>query len=138
LRAATFSTAQLETHRALKPNPRLGANFVAMDPLEWLARISDHIPDPGKHRTLFYAHHADPLTCRKCGGKLRIVAYIHSHVAIRKILAHLGLSPPEQERRLLDFAAELLHVPRFCPGVEAARSGGSEAIAGAQLRTTWP
>jgi hypothetical protein len=26
-----------------------------MDPLEWLARMADHIPDPGKHRTLFYA-----------------------------------------------------------------------------------
>jgi hypothetical protein len=25
-----------------------------MDPLKWLARLSDHIPDPGQHRTLFY------------------------------------------------------------------------------------
>jgi len=38
-------------YRALKPNPRLGTNFVALDPLEWLARIADHIPDPGKHPT---------------------------------------------------------------------------------------
>jgi len=86
-----------------------------MDPLEWLARIADHIPDPGRHRTLFYSfyssrargarakekallegvsaespkkrccapswarliskvYHADPLTCRQCGGKLKIVA----------------------------------------------------------------
>jgi hypothetical protein len=35
-------------------NPSLGRNFEAMDPLEWLARMSDHIPDPGQHRTLFY------------------------------------------------------------------------------------
>ena len=28
-------------------NPSLGRNFEAMDPLEWLARLSDHIPDPG-------------------------------------------------------------------------------------------
>ena len=46
-------------YRALKPNPRLGANFVAMDPLEWLARMADHIPDPGKHRTLFYAYYGN-------------------------------------------------------------------------------
>jgi hypothetical protein len=46
-------------YRALKPNPRLGANFVALDPVEWLARIADHIPDPGKHRTLFYSHYAN-------------------------------------------------------------------------------
>ena len=45
-------------YRALRPNPSLGANFVALDPLEWLARIADH-PDPGKHRTLFYAHYAN-------------------------------------------------------------------------------
>ena len=30
-----------------------------MDPLEWLARMADHIPDPGKHRTLFYAYYAN-------------------------------------------------------------------------------
>jgi hypothetical protein len=126
-------------YRALKPNPRLGANFVALDPLEWLARITDHIPDSGKHRTLFYSYyanrargarakekelleggkaeapekrrcspswarliakvyHADPLTCRKCGGPLQIVAYINDHFTIKTILDHLGLGPPEIER----------------------------------------
>ena len=30
-----------------------------MDPLEWLARLADHIPDPGRHRTHFYAHYAN-------------------------------------------------------------------------------
>lgn len=35
-----------------KMNPFLGRNFEAMDPLEWLARLADHIPDTGKHRTL--------------------------------------------------------------------------------------
>ena len=33
-------------------NPALGRNFEAMDPLEWLARLADHIPDPLRHRTL--------------------------------------------------------------------------------------
>ena len=46
-------------YRALKPNPRLGQNFVALDPLEWLARMSDHVPDPGKHRTLHYSFYAN-------------------------------------------------------------------------------
>jgi hypothetical protein len=39
-------------------NPFLGRNFEAMDPLEWLARMSDHIPDPGQHRTLFYGEYS--------------------------------------------------------------------------------
>ena len=111
-----------------------------MDPLEWLARMAaDHIPDPGKHRTHFYAYYAnrvrgerareepgagehdeppakkrrcsaswarliaklfqaDPLSCRQCGGKLKIVAYLHDQVAIRQILAQLGLTPPEEPK----------------------------------------
>jgi hypothetical protein len=36
----------------------LGRNFEAMDPLEWLARMADHIPDAGKHRDHFYGFYA--------------------------------------------------------------------------------
>jgi hypothetical protein len=32
------------------PRLRLGR----VDPLEWLACMSDHAPDPGQHRTLLY------------------------------------------------------------------------------------
>ena len=46
---------QAVIYKGLKLNPTLGRNFETMDPLEWLARMADHIPDPGKHRTLFYA-----------------------------------------------------------------------------------
>jgi hypothetical protein len=47
-------------------NPSLGRNFEAMDPLEWLARLCDHIPDPGQHRTLFYGEYSSRV--RGCGG----------------------------------------------------------------------
>ena len=50
---------QAVIYKALKPNPILAQNFEAMDALEWLARMADHIPDPGKHRTLFYGHYAN-------------------------------------------------------------------------------
>jgi hypothetical protein len=91
--------------------------------------MADHIPDPGKHRTLFYSHHAnrargarakgkallqdacaeapkkrrcppswarliskvyhaDPLSCRECGGRLQIVAYINDHFTIKRILGY--------------------------------------------------
>ncbi len=120
-----------------KMNPSLGRNFEAMDPLEWLVRLADHIPDAGKHRTHSYGfyssrvrscrrqtdasgvpaepntkrrcapswarliskvYHADPLVCRRCGGPLKIVAYITDELSIRHILEHLGLSPPQQQR----------------------------------------
>ena len=32
-----------------------------MDPLEWLARLADHIPDPGKHRVHFYGHYSSRI-----------------------------------------------------------------------------
>jgi len=52
----------LDGHKAVlyrsRMNPSLGRNFEAMDPLEWLARLADHIPDPGRHRTHFCAHYA--------------------------------------------------------------------------------
>jgi Transposase zinc-binding domain len=40
-------------------NPFLGRNFEAMGPLEWLARLRDHIPDPGQHRTLFHGEYSN-------------------------------------------------------------------------------
>jgi Transposase zinc-binding domain/Putative transposase len=40
-------------------NPSLRRNFEAMDPLEWLARLSDYIPDPGQHRTLFCGEYSN-------------------------------------------------------------------------------
>ena len=41
---------------------------------------------------------ADPLVCKGCGGPLKIVAYITDEISIRRILDHLGLSPPEQDK----------------------------------------
>ena len=119
-------------------NPFLGRNFEALDPLEWLARMSDHIPDPGQHRTLFYGEYAnrvrgerqptdpdtspvpaepprkccspswarliarvyqvDPLVCTRCGQRMSIVAFVTDAFAIRRILDHLGLSPPQQHK----------------------------------------
>jgi len=36
---------QAVIYKGLKRNPSLGRNFETMDPLEWLARMADHIPD---------------------------------------------------------------------------------------------
>jgi hypothetical protein len=44
---------------------KVASNFEAMDALEWLARMSGHIPDPGKHRVHFYGRYA----CRSRGAQ---------------------------------------------------------------------
>ena len=38
---------QAVIYKALKHDPSLGRNFETMHPLEWLARMADHIPGPG-------------------------------------------------------------------------------------------
>ena len=50
---------QAVIYKGLKHNPTLGRNVESMDPREWLARMADHIPDPRRHRTLFYAYYAN-------------------------------------------------------------------------------
>ncbi len=49
----------------------------------------------------------DPLTCPKCGGTMRIIAFIDDPPVIEKILRYLGLwdpperpPPPRHSRRL--------------------------------------
>jgi len=119
-------------------NPSLGRNFEALDPLEWLARMSDHILDPGQHRTLFYGEYAnrtrgarrrpdsgvlellpetprrrsspswarliakiyqvDPLVCSRCGQRMSVIAFLTDQVSIKRILDHLGLSTPPQDK----------------------------------------
>ena len=43
-------------------------------------------------------YQADPLVCKGSGGPLEIVAYINDQISIKRILDHLGLSPPGQEQ----------------------------------------
>ena len=40
-------------------------------------------------------YQADPLACRKCGEQRKIVAYVSDEISVKRILAELGLSPPE-------------------------------------------
>ncbi len=46
-------------------------NLEALDPLEWLARMSDHISDPGQHRTILYGVYAN----RVRGGRQQIESF---------------------------------------------------------------
>jgi hypothetical protein len=101
-----------------------------LDPLEFLARVLIHIPQPNQHSILYYGHYArrtrkhtrekrpaagddelnatkrrtlrrrwanwirrvfktDPLICKNCGGKMRVVSFITEPSVISQILDHL-------------------------------------------------
>jgi plastocyanin len=51
---------------------------------------------PSWARLIAKVFQADPLVCKRCGGPLKVVAYITDTVAIRRVLDHHGLSPPEK------------------------------------------
>jgi hypothetical protein len=41
------------------PDPRTGVTSIELDPLEWIHRITSHIPDPGKHCQRSYGAHSN-------------------------------------------------------------------------------
>ena len=51
---------------------------------------------------------ADPFVCRRCGGPLKILAYITDSLAIRQVLDHLDMSPPEKPPPGI---RDVVHVP---------------------------
>jgi len=48
-------TLALET----PPDPRTGATILILDPLEWIHRITAHIPDPGQHTRRSYGAYSN-------------------------------------------------------------------------------
>ena len=42
-------------------------------------------------------YHANPLVCRRCGGKLKVVAHVSEEISVKRILAGLGLSPEDEQ-----------------------------------------
>jgi hypothetical protein len=41
------------------PDPKTGATSILLDPLEWIYRITSHIPDPGRHCQRFYGAYSN-------------------------------------------------------------------------------
>ena len=108
-------------------------NYEIFDPLDFLAEVTQHIPDKGAHQIHYYGwysnkmramqrplkatatepsdpdtpfrrkcrltwaalikaiYEVDPLTCPKCGGKMKIVSFITEAAVVQKILRHCRL-----------------------------------------------
>jgi hypothetical protein len=56
------------------PDPKTGATSIELNPLEWIHRITSHIPDPGRHCQRFYGAYSNrgripvPAADGKTGG----------------------------------------------------------------------
>ena len=104
-------------------------NYEIYDPLDFLAEVTQHIPNKGEHQVRYYGwysnkkrglhqktgvavnspqaesdtaflrkcrltwaalikcvYEVDPLKCPKCGGEMRIVAFIEEKTLIEKII----------------------------------------------------
>lgn len=73
---------------------------------------------PSWARLISKVFQADSLVCKACGGPLQIVAYITDGLKVRRILDHLGLSPPEEKPP--PQISELVRVPVDEEGREIA------------------
>ena len=51
------------------PDPRSGATLVVLDPLEWIHRITAHIPDPGQHTRRSYGAYCNRARVAAAAGQ---------------------------------------------------------------------
>jgi hypothetical protein len=111
-----------------------GAELETMDYLEFIARVTSHIPDKGQVMVRYYGlyanahrgkvrkadcvpvalgmieeelppipakgwaemirkvYEADPLRCPRCGGRMRVVAFLTEYAVVDRIIRHLELT----------------------------------------------
>ena len=142
-------------------------NYQVFDPLDFLAELTQHIPNQGEHLVRYYGHYSnkarglrakqgdqnendqpqpdaqanpdsrevrkrwamliqriyqvDPLLCPKCGGTMKIIAFIEARQGqvVRQILEHCGLwqDPPPRPHRRSRRAAPRCAIPEADAGV---------------------
>jgi len=44
---------------------------------------------------IYKVYEVDPLLCSNCGSQMKFIAFIQSHIEIKKILKHIKLWPVE-------------------------------------------
>jgi hypothetical protein len=130
-----------------------GAELETMDYLEFIARVTSHIPGKGQAMVRYYGLYAnadrgkarkeslasslriveeecrrlpakgwpamirkvcevDPMVCSRCGGAMRVIAFLTEHVVVDKLIDRLKLTfaaekpPPGGAFRNLDMVAD--------------------------------
>jgi hypothetical protein len=49
-------------------------------------------------RLIAKIYQVDPLVCTRCGQKMQMIAFLADQLSIKRILDHLGLSEPPQDK----------------------------------------
>jgi hypothetical protein len=74
------------------PDPRTGATSIELDPLEWIHRITSHIPDPGRHCQRFYGAYSNR-------GRIRVPARDHEDAGLPAALPEQDHSDASSQAR---------------------------------------
>jgi len=80
--------------------------------LPLLEHSLQYVPRKGWAEMIRKLYELDPLLCPKCGGRMRIIAFIKDYAVIDKIINHLKLAfmaerpPPPQAQPQLSMATE--------------------------------
>jgi hypothetical protein len=81
---------------------------------------------PSWGRMIAKVYQVDPLLCARCGQRMSIVGFVTDFVAIGRILDHLGLSSPQQEKppplHELGSACSFHHTACAPPGATSSRA----------------
>ncbi len=104
LRAAVTALAGQQAEAPAAQTPAAAAGAAPSAPASASAQTPQAAEEPIHRRAARYAwalllariYEFFPLLCPKCGGEIRIIAFINEAIAVREILAYLGepTSPP--------------------------------------------
>jgi hypothetical protein len=67
-------------------------------PIRTGERYAEKRCSPSWARLIAKVYEVDPLLCPRCGERMTVVAYVTDSFVVRRILEHLGLSPPPREK----------------------------------------
>ena len=68
-------------------------NLAIRQRIEHFSEVAPSAATRAWARLIKQVYEVDPLVCARCGGPMRIIAFIEQPEVIEQILAHLGLWP---------------------------------------------
>jgi len=93
---------------------------LAASPLRIIEEDCRRLPAKGWAAMIRKVYEVDPMVCPKCGGQMKVVAFLTEHAVVDRIIDHLKLTfaaekppPPAWAFRDLDMVAD--HLVEYFP-----------------------